>query len=39
MAELKDEGLTWAKAQKLVQDRHKWKETIAALCLTRDKEE
>ena len=37
--ELKSGGITWGEAQKLAKDRPLWRETIAALCLTRDEED
>ena len=38
-AELKQGGFTWGEAQKIAKDRPRWKETIAALCLTGDEED
>jgi len=39
IAELKEMGLTWGKAQLVAKDWSVWKQIIGALCPTWNKEE
>jgi len=38
MAELKEMGLTWGKAQLVAKDRSVWQQIVGALCPTWNKE-
>ena len=39
MAELQEMGLMWGEAQKVAQDRVKWREVVVALCPSKDEED